>query len=235
MASYLDEIPDGIALNATTFQAITQSGMIDGSGERFRNKYEFDLNDADAYEAAWTAYPNAWDVYLGTAGETFADHAFSGTTEVEGEEFSNPQVLLQAINFYIYTTGEDALFAEAQEETLVTQVGANGVPLNDSGRLQSFDKYVRDEGSGVGTYENPNAFYDPEVYDNVVSSDGFLPRIIMDGEQTLSSKYVGQPVLDVLTTEEKNRTEYENVINGPQSAYSWGSAYASGGKLAREI
>jgi len=235
MSSYLDEIPDGIRLNATTFESVTQNGVIDGSGERFRNKYQFDVNDENAYEQAWVDYPNAWDVYLGTVGETFSDHAFNGVTEVEGEELSNPQVLLQAINFYIYTTGEDPLFAEAQEEQLETQSTVDGVPLSDSGRLQSFDKYVRDEGSGVGTYENPNAFYDSEVYDNVVSSDGFLPRVTMNGEQTLSTKYDGDVVLDVLTTEEKNRTEYENVLNGPDSAYGWGSPYATGGKLAREV
>ena len=237
MASYLDEIPDGVALNATVVETISQSGVIDGSGERFRNKYEFDVSNSEAYEQAWTDYPNAWDVYLGTAGETFGDHDFSDTTEVEGEALPNPQVLLQAINFYIYTTGEDPLFDEAQEEILQVRVASatDGVPLVDNGRLQSFDRYARSDGQGVASYENPDAFYDPEVYDRVVSSDGFLPTVTMNGEQTLSDKYENQTVLDVLTTDEKNRTEYENVINGPASEYGWGGSYASGGKLAREI
>ena len=231
MASYLDEIPDNIALNGTTFEAISQSGPIDGSGERFRNKYEFDVSNPDAYEQAWSDYQYAWDVYLGTSGENFAGNSFDGTTEVEGEALPNPQVLLQAINFYIYTAGEDPAFEKAQEESLTTQVSV-------SGNLQAMDRYARDDGQGVATYENPNAFYDPEVYDRLVDAsdpDSRLPKVTLDGSQTLSNKYEGLPVLEVLTTEEKNSTEYESVINGPSSEYGWGSPYATGGKLAREV
>lgn len=237
MASYLDEIPDGIALNATTFETVSQAGRIDGSTEQYRLKYEFDTSNPEAYEAAWEKYPSAWDVYLGTSGKNFANTPFDGETEVEGELASNPQVLLQAISFYIYTEGEDVLFAEAQREVLQLRVAnsTDGIPLVDDGRIRTFEKYIRDEGSGVGTYENPNAFYDPEVYDAVVSTDGYLPRVTLNGSQTLEDKYVGQPILNVLTPDEKSRTEYENVVKGAESEYGWGSPYASSGKLARDI
>jgi len=237
MSSYLDEIPDGIALNATTVEAISQAGRIDGSTEQFRVKYEFDVSSPEAYENAWTAYPSAWDVYLGTSGKNFSNTPFSGETLVEGKILPNAQVLLQAISFYIYTEGEDTLFAEAQREVLKVRAvdATDGVPLVDDGRIRAMEQYITDRGTGTGTYENPDAFYNPEVYDNVVSSDGFLPRVVLDGSQTLADKYAGQPVLDVLTTNEKARTEYENVTKGAESEYGWGSQYATGGKLAREI
>jgi hypothetical protein len=237
MSSYLDEIPDGIALNSTVFETISQAGRIDGSTERYRTKYEFDTSSESAYEAAWVAYPSAWDVYVGTSGATSSIIPFSGNTEIEGELVSNPVALLRAISFYIYTEGEDTLFAEAQREELKFRVlsSTDGTPLVDDGRIRSMEKYITERGSGTGTYENPDAFYNPEVYDNVVSSDGFLPRVVLDGSQTLADKYAGQPVLDVLTTNEKARTEYENVTKGAESEYGWGSSYATGGKLAREI
>jgi hypothetical protein len=237
MSSYIDEIPDGIKLNDTVFQAISQNGSIDGSTERYRIKYEFDVSSPTEYENAWTQYPSAWDVYLGTTGKNFGNTPFSGETLVDGKLLPNSQVLLQAISFYVYTEGEDTLFAEAQQEVLRFRVlsATDGTPLVDDGRIRSLERYITETGSGTGTYENPDAFYNPEVYDNVVSSDGFLPRVILDGSQTLANKYVGQPVLEVLTTAEKNRTEYENVINGAESEYGWGSAYSTGGKLAREI
>lgn len=237
MSSYIDEIPDGIKLNDTVFQAISQNGSIDGSTERYRIKYEFDVSSPTEYENSWTQYPSAWDVYLGTTGKNFANTPFSEETLVEGKLLPNSQVLLQAISFYVYTEGEDTLFAEAQQEVLRFRVlsATDGTPLVDDGRIRSLERYIPESGSGVGTYDNPDAFYNPQVYDNVVSSDGFLPRVILDGSQTLANKYVGQPVLEVLTTAEKNRTEYENVIKGAESEYGWGGQYASGGKLAREV
>lgn len=237
MSSYIDEIPDGIKLNDTIFEAITQVGNIDGSTERYRVKYEFDVSSPTEYENAWTQYPSAWDVYLGTTGKNFSNTPFSGETLVEGKLLPNSQVLLQAISFYVYTEGEDTLFAEAQREVLQLRVAnaTDGIPLVDDGRIRTFEKYIRDEGSGVGTYENPDAFYNPEVYDNVVSSDGFLPRVTLNGSQTLASKYEGEAVLEVLSTDAQLQTEYENVRSLSDSTYGWGSPYASGGKKGREI
>ena len=237
MASYLDEIPDGIALNSTTFETVKQAGRIDGSTERYRVKYEFDISSPEEYQAAWTEYPYAWDVYVGTSGVVFGDKPFSSDTLVEDRLLPNPVVLLSAINFYIYTEGEDTLFAEAQREILQVRVAdaTDGIPLVDDGRIRSLTNYINETGSGLGTYEHPNAFYDPEVYDNVVSSDGFLPRVTLDGSLTLANKYEEQPILEVLTTQEKARTVYENILNGPESIYGWGSPYATGGKSAREV
>ena len=237
MSSYIDEIPDGIKLNDTVFEAITQTGRIDGSTERYRNSYEFDTSNPQAYQQAWLDYPSAWDVYFGTTGKTFANTPFEGTAELEGKLLQNPQILLQAISFYIYTEGEDILFAEAQREVLELRVASStdGIPLVDDGRIRAMEQYITDRGTGIGTYENPDAFYNPEVYDNVVSSDGFLPRVTMSGSQTLSSKYAGEAVLEVLSTDAQLQTEYENVLNLSDSTYGWGSPYATGGKKAREI
>jgi hypothetical protein len=57
----------------------------------------------------------------------------------------------------------------------------------------------------------------------------------MSGSQTLSSKYAGEAVLEVLSTDAQLQTEYENVLNLSDSTYGWGSPYATGGKKAREI
>ena len=240
MASYLDEIPDGIALNDTPVETISQAGVIDGSTERFRVKYEFDVNDAAAYEAAWTSYPSAWDIYLGVTGKTFANTDFSGTTTVEEEILPNPVVLQQAINFYIYTTGEDSSFTEAQQEILVTAAVAT-----DSQQFRRLENYIPETGSGIGTYENPNAFYDPDVYNRVVDASDNLPRVSLDGSQTISYKYnSSDSVVNVMTSTTLSRTEYQAVINGPDSAldtvensgfYDWGGPYATGGKKGRDI
>lgn len=240
MASYLDEIPDGIALNDTPVETISQSGVIDGSTERFRVKYEFDVNDPSAYSAAWTAYPSAWNVYLGVTGKTFGNTPFGGTSSVEGESLANPVVLQQAINFYIYTAGADTLFDEAQQEILVTASVAT-----DSQQFRRLENYIPETGSGIGTYENPNAFYDPDVYNRVVDSSDNLPRVTLDGSQTISQKYnSSDQVVTVMTSTTLSRTEYESVLNGPNSSldvvensgfYDWGGPYATGGKKGRDV
>jgi len=234
--SYIDEIPEKIALNSTVFEAISQSGKIEGSTERYRVSYEFDVSNPESYAQAWVDYPNAWNVYLGTSGVTYAAKPFAEKTAVEGISLDNPIVLQAAIAFYIYTVGEDTLFAEAQREVLLPRVlnASDGTPLTDDGRIRSLENYINERGSGTGTYENPNAFYDPGVYDNVVSSDGFLPRVVLDGSQTLANKYSGMPILDLLPSDEQVRTEYESVLMQSESAYGWGSPYATGGKKARE-
>lgn len=227
MASYLDEISDGIALNDTPVETISQSGVIDGSTERFRVKYEFDVNDPSAYSAAWTAYPSAWNVYLGVTGKTFGNTPFDGTSSVEGESLANPVVLQQAINFYIYTAGADTLFDEAQQEILVTAVAAS------DGRIRSLENYIKETGSGNGTYENPNAFYDTDVYERVANASDFLPRVTLNGDQTISQKTDSGRDVDfsqIFSSDQLTSTEYETTRNGPSGFYDWGSSYATGKK-----
>lgn len=140
--------------------------------------------------------------------------AYYGTGAAPAYSYENALALKDAVAFYLYIT-EDETYQDVPAE-----------------RAVDFAPYIREEGSSIGTYENPDAYYDEDVY-NRVTNDGAdpVPRVEMDG-----SKIVGAGNLttekpqytEMYSAEQLASTEYETVRKGPRTAYDWGGAYATG-------
>jgi len=183
---------------------INKVDQIDSLGEKYRNIVEFDLNSEAAYDDIVSQYPNAWDEYFG------------GSSGAPDYSFENAQKLQEALAFFLYVSDGETYDDIAAEESI------------------DFAPYIREEGSSTGTYENPDAFYDTDVY-NRVTNDGAdpVPRVELNGERTVGSVLgSGRDVnySDLYSSEQLNSTEYETVRNGPKSFYDWGSPYATGKK-----
>lgn len=189
-----------------TDKQIQNVDPINSSGDKV-NTVEFDHTSEAAYDAIAAEYPNAWDTYYD-----------DGISPAPAYSLENADKLQTAVNFYLYVNPE----ARLEEEFLQT-------PSLDSVDLAP---YIREEGSSVGTYENPDAFYDEDVYDRVTSGGTVaLPRVELDGSRTINAKADSGRDVDfaqLFSSEQLNSTEYETVRKGPRSAYDWGGAYASG-------
>lgn len=177
---------------------------IDSLGEKYRDIVEFDLNSEAAYDGIVSTYPDAWDTYYGGS---------SGAPDYTPD---NALQLKEALAFYLWIT-EDEEYGEIPAEESI-----------------DFAPYIREEGSGTGTYEHPNAFYDTDVYNRVTNDgDDPLPRVELNSERTIASTTgSGRDVdyAEIFSAEQLQSTEYETVRKGPQSFYDWGGPYATGKK-----
>ena len=185
---------------------ITELGYagIDSLGEKYRDIVEFDLNSSVSYDSIVSTYPTAWDTYFGGS---------SGAPSYSSE---NALKLKEAIAFYLWIS-ED----ESYEDVAA-------IPSID------FSPYIREEGSSTGTYENPNAFYDVDVYNRVTDNGAnSLPRVDLGGDRVISASLDSGRSVDFSTlysSEQLGSTEYETVRKGPKSVYDWGGPYATGKK-----
>ena len=141
--------------------------------------------------------------------DAWADY-YGGSAPAYSED--NAVKLQEAFAFYLYIN-EDFTESRVADESV------------------EIAPYIESEGTSVGTYENPDAFYNPEVYDRV-TNDGAdeIPRVQLNGEKIISSRTTDKPHLaDIYSAEQLASTEYETTRNGPKSMHDWGGPYATGG------
>lgn len=174
---------------------------------------EFDVNSKAAYDQMVIDFPNAWDEYFGGSGGA---PAYTPEDAVK---------LQEAVRFWQYMNiGEDIL----EEPTNQTEADAWAA----QNRWHSEHATTFAPKAGDAAYENPEAFYDPEVYDRQVVPDGDgnrdpqgLERLPLDSAQTISAH---DPKDDVFDTEYLGMTEYETTHRSPANPYEWGGEYAVG-------
>lgn len=128
--------------------------------------------------------------------------------------YENAVALKEALAFYLYITEDETYQDVIAEESI------------------DFAPYIREEGSSTGTYENPDAFYDPEVYDRVTNGGvDPVPRVELNGDKVVGANDLTTEkpqYADMYSSEQLASTEYETVRKGPKTAYDWGGPYATG-------
>jgi hypothetical protein len=193
--------------------AISMDTPVDSLGERYRSIVEFDLSSVVSYDAFVTKYPTAWDAYYGP--ELPALDAPSYSPE-------NALKLQEAVKFYLYMN---------EGETINVEPYDYGGLLSDGDNIlvtaPSITPYAAESG---GAYENPNAFYDQDVYDRVTNNGTeALPLLEMDSARDINARAVDKPqLLEMYSTEQLAMKEYEVSRNTPVSDYDWGGSYATG-------
>lgn len=190
--------------------AISMDTPVDSLGERYRLIVEFDLSSSYAYDAKLVDYPNAWEAYY---DETPAP-AYTPENAVK---------LQEAIKFWLYMNeGETVNFDDTFDSN---GVFSHGEEIRiDAPRISP---YMRE---GGGTYENPNATWDQEVYDRVTNNGADpLPLLEMDSDRPISDRAIDKPQIShMYSAEQLARREYEISRAIPKSEYDWGGPYASG-------
>jgi hypothetical protein len=193
---------------------ITLDTPVDSLGERYRKVVEFDLSSEEAYDEMVTLYPTAWDLYY--EGTDFAGSAPAYSPE-------DAVRLQEAIKFYLYSTESETINVE--DSAYISGIISDGEEIRiDAPRVSP---YMSESG---GTYENPDAFYNQEVYDRV-TNDGVdpLPLAVADGVRAVSDRIVDKPQLsDMYSTEQLAMLEYEISRATPKSEYDHFGPYATG-------
>ncbi len=140
--------------------------------------------------------------------------AYYSTGAAPAYSYENASSFKDALAFYLYITEDETYQYVASEDST------------------DFAPYIREEGSSPGTYENPDAYYNQDVYDRVTNSGADpLPRVEMDGDKVIGANNLttDKPqYAEMYSTEQLAATEYETVKKGPKTAYDWGGAYATG-------
>lgn len=193
----------------TPAAAITMDAPVDSLGERYRNIVEFDLSSQEVYAAMLVKYPEAWSSY-------YDEVAPSYTPE-------NSVKLNEAIKFWLYITDSETINVE--DYAFGDGLYSDGEEVRvDAPRLSPYMS------EGGGTYENPNAAYDQEVYDRVTTNGTVpLPLLEMDGDKDVSSRTVDKPQLSSMySAEQLAMVEYEISRAAPKSQYDQFGPYATG-------
>lgn len=198
----------------TPAAAITMNTPVDSLGERYRKIVEFDLSSAESYDAMVVKYPNAWGLYYD--GTAFAGAAPAYTPE-------DALRLQEAIKYYLYTTESET--ANVDFSTFIDGLIDDADEIRvDAPRLHP---YMSESG---GTYENPDAAYNQEVYDRV-TNDGVdpIPLLETDSSRLIIDRVADKPHLaSMYSAEQKTMFEYQISRATPKSEYDQFGSYAVG-------
>jgi len=132
-------------------QSLTDNAPIDARTEPYRNIVQFDLNSETAYNDIVTKYPDAWNAYY----ETGAAPAYT---------YANALKLQDALSFWLYMN------ADYYIDSAGNLVPPETTHQNTAATDYNFDPYNVEPGTGIGTLENPQIFFDPTAYENTVDS-----------------------------------------------------------------
>lgn len=143
----------------------------------------------------------------------------------------------------IEVTAGDSLTISVVNNDATATYAAMGIRINGLGTPEAlhtmpskdsldFSPYARDTGNGVQTLENPNAFYDMDVYNSVTNNGANpLPKVQMDGDKVIGANNLTTEkpqYADMYSAQQLAATEYKTTQELPQSAYDWGGPYATG-------
>lgn len=199
----------------TPAAAISMNTPVDSLGERYRSIIEFDLSSEEVYDAMVVKYPTAWDLYYD--GTDFAGSAPAYTPE-------DAVRLQEAIKYYLYTT-------ETETANVAFSTYIEGLMIDDADEIRvdapRLHPYMSESG---GTYENPDAAYNQEVYDRV-TNDGVdpIPLLPTDGSRAIADRLVDKAYLgDMYSTEQQAMLEYQISRAAPKSEYDQFGSYATG-------
>lgn len=213
------------AVIATPAAGITMGAPVDAMGERYRLIVEFDLNSKDAYDEMVDTYPAAWVEYYGEG------------TSVPGYSLENALKLQEALKFWLYMNeGETAnvvpynkgFISSSTEE----EESENGSPVYIDDAQAAFKNTPRISPytQRDGTYENPNATYDQEVYSLVVNGEE-LPVVHGNGGLLTidSDKLTDKPQYSVMySSGYRSMLEYEATQKLPTTPWEYGGSYHTG-------
>ena len=192
--------------------AITMDTPVDSLGERYRLIVEFDLSSEEAYDEMVTRFPDAWDSYYGPEEPALVAPAYSP---------ENALALKEAIKFWLYMNeGETANVDETFDS-----VFSQGEELRvDAPRVSP---YMSESG---GTYQNPDAVWNQEVYDSVTNNGTEpIPLVPTDSSRDVADRVDVNPNLsEMYSTYQLARQEYELHRNLPSTEYDYYGPYATG-------
>lgn len=188
--------------------AITMNSPVDSLGERYRLVVEFDLSSEEAYDAMVTEYPDAWDAYY--------DEAVAPAYSPE-----NAVKLQEAIKFWLYMDDGETVNVDPSFDSVFSQGEEIRV---DAPRVSP---YMRESG---GTYENPDAAYNQDVYDRVTNGETEpIPLLETDSSRDVADRAIDKPqLLDMYSSYQLARSEYELHRSSPVSQYDQFGPYATG-------
>lgn len=188
--------------------AITMDSPVDSLGERYRLVVEFDLSSEEAYDDMVTEYPDAWEAYY-------------DETPTPAYTSENALKLQEAIKFWLYMDDGETINVDPSFDSVFSQ----GEEIRiDAPRVSP---YMSESG---GTYENPDAVWNQEVYDNV-TTDGTdpIPLLETDGSRDVADRIIDKPQIgEMYSAYQLARREYELHRSSPVSQYDWGGSYATG-------
>ena len=193
--------------------AVTMDTPVDSIGERYRDVVEFDLSSEVAYDSFVAKYPDAWDAYFGPENPAIVTPAYSAENAVS---------LKEAIKFYLYVN-------EGETINVVDYVRGGIYSPEEAVRVDAprISPYAAESG---GAYENPDSFYDSEVYSNVTSGETIpIPLLPTDGSRDVSDRVTDKPHLSgMYSSEQLAMKEYEINRASPKTEYDNFGPYAVG-------
>lgn len=203
---------------------------VDSQGERYTNtgkSFDFVYRNEESYNELVGDYKQAWISYfeIETHDENGQEIPFSMPAYSE----ENAQKLQDVIRFALYMDSEEEVNVELTNDGEPIRghgVWSEGEKIrNDSPR---FSPYAGQDGS----YENPETFYNQELYDEVTDNgQDPIPTLEMDGDRIIltNTELSERPHLaEVWSSDYREGTEYESVRRGPKTPWEWGGPYATG-------
>lgn len=213
MANSATPIPDNTVPKPGT--SILQDTRTKSYREPYAPGVEFVIDSQGVYSEFAGKYPHAWVEYYGGVSQP----SYSPENAVKFQE---------AIRFWEYNNiGETVTFPKP---ALPNTYGAPELPATGEDVKQpSWVANFAPRG-GDATYENPEAFYDGNVYartvgknsDGTSGATGELPRAILNG-----SRQIADNPNDIFSSGYVTKTEYETTYSVPKTPYEWGGEYAT--------